>query len=266
LPTARRSGSPHDRATRHNSWPTNVAVTRRRVQYLALFFVLSLASFAVGTRILVSRQAPLTHPLTGRQIAGIATDAGWLDRGAREQEEEPDRALDLIGITPGSVVADIGAGTGYMTVRLAQRVGAAGKVYANDVQPAMLRILQEKLRTQQLSNVEIVEGTDADPHLPDNAIDLALLVDVYHEFAHPQEMLRSIRRSLKPNGRLILVEYRKEDPRIPIAPTHRMSVAEARTEVEAEGFRFDRVIAGLPRQHIIVFLRPAPQPSPEDTK
>ena len=230
-------------------------MTRRRVQYLALFFVLSLASFFVGTRVFVPRPAPSTHPLTGRQIAGIATDASWLDRGVREQEEAPDRALDLIGIAPGSVVADIGAGTGYMTLRLSQRVGAAGKVYANDVQPAMLHVIEEKVRAQQLSNVEVVQGTDTDAHLPDNAIDLALLVDVYHEFSHPQQMLRSIRRSLKTNGRLILVEYRKEDPRIPIAPTHRMSVADARIEVEAEGFRFDRVVQGLPRQHVIVFLK-----------
>ena len=240
-------------------------MTRRRVQYLALFFVLSLALFFVGTRVFVPRQAPSTHPLTGRQIAGIATDGGWLDRGLREQEEEPDRALDLIGIAPGSVVADIGAGTGYMTLRLSQRVGAAGKVYANDVQPAMLHVIEEKVRAQRLSNVEIVQGTDADAHLPDNAIDLALLVDVYHEFSHPQQMLRSIRRSLKANGRLILVEYRKEDPRIPIAPTHRMSVDEARTEVEAEGFKFDRVVEGLPRQHIIAFKKP-PSPGSEDTK
>ena len=109
----------------------------------------------------------------------------------------------------------------------------------------MLHVIEEKVRAQRLSNVEIVQGTDADANLPENAIDLALLVDVYHEFSHPQQMLRSIRRSLKTNGRLILVEYRKEDPRIPIAPTHRMSVDEARTEVEAEGFRFDRVVAGI---------------------
>ena len=106
-----------------------------------------------------------------------------------------------------------------------------------------------------MTNVEIVLGTETETRLPDNAIDLALLVDVYHELWHPQEMLRSIRRSLKPGGELVLVEYRKEDPTIPIAPTHRMSVADARKEVEAVGFTFERVVPGLPRQHIIVFRR-----------
>jgi ubiquinone/menaquinone biosynthesis C-methylase UbiE len=140
-----------------------------------------------------------------------------------------------------------------MTTRIARIIGPAGKVYAEDIQPAMLQIVQDKARTGQFANIELVLGTDVDARLPENAIDLALLVDVYHEFQHPQEMLRSIRRSLKTGGQLVLVEYRKEDPTIPIAPAHRMSTADARTEVEAEGFTFDRVIPGLPRQHIIVF-------------
>jgi ubiquinone/menaquinone biosynthesis C-methylase UbiE len=153
------------------------------------------------------------------------------------------------------VVADVGAGTGYMTILLARRVGPAGKVYASDLQPAMLQIIRDKARAQRLSNVNIVQGKEDDARLPENAIDLALLVDVYHELWRPQEMLRSIRRSLKPDGELILVEYRKEDPSIPIADTHRMSVADARAEVEAEGFTFDRLVPGLPRQHIIEFRR-----------
>ena len=171
---------------------------------VAVVLILSVASFWIGTRVLVTRQAPHIHPLTGRQIAGIATDAHWMDRASREEEEDPERALDLIGIAPGAVVADIGAGTGYMTVRLARRVGASGRVYANDVQPEMLRVIKEKVRTLQLSNVEVVQGTEADAHLPANALDVAVLVDVYHELSRPQEMLRSIGQSLKPNGRLIL--------------------------------------------------------------
>jgi ubiquinone/menaquinone biosynthesis C-methylase UbiE len=142
-----------------------------------------------------------------------------------------------------------------MTTRIARLVGPSGKVYANDLQPAMLEIIRNKAQSEQLVNVDVVQGTDTDAHLPDDAMDLALLVDVYHEFWHPQEMLRSIRRSLKSGGRLVLVEYRKEDPSIPIADTHRMSVAEARTEVEAEGFTFERLVPGLPRQHIIIFRK-----------
>jgi predicted methyltransferase len=227
----------------------------RAWRLVPLFVILGLASFFTGTRLLTTRPTPPIHPLTGRQIAGVATDANWLDRTAREQEEEPDRALELIGIAPGMIVADVGAGTGYMTMRLARRVGPTGKVYANDLQPPMLQIIQAKARDQQFSNVVSVQGAEDDAHLPEDAIDLALLVDVYHEFWRPQEMLRSIRRSLKPNGQLVLVEYRKEDPSIPIADTHRMSVADARTEVGAEGFTFDRLVPGLPRQHIIEFRR-----------
>jgi ubiquinone/menaquinone biosynthesis C-methylase UbiE len=240
----------------HGHWTEQqrpLVVTIRR-RFLILVCLLALVAFYAGTR-LITTQRPPVHPLTGRQIAGLATDARWLDRAAREEEEEPERALDLIGITPGSAVAEIGAGTGYMTIRIARRVGTSGKVYANDLQPALLEILQRKARQEHLSNVEIVLGTQVDARLPDNSIELALLVDVYHEMWFPQQMLRSIRRSLKPRGRLVLVEYRKEDPHIPIAFTHRLSVAEARTEVEAEGFVFDRVVSGLPRQHIIIFRR-----------
>ena len=227
--------------------------SRRR--FLAILIPLALAAFYAGTHLVPRRPAAPVHPITGRQIAGVATDAAWLDRAAREQEEAPAEALALIGIRSGMVVADVGAGSGYMTTRIARLVGPSGKVFANDIQPAMLRILREKAAAEQLSNIDIVLGTETDARLPSGAIDLALMVDVYHELWHPREMLQSIRRSLKPDGRLVLVEYRKEDPRIPIAPTHRMSVADARAEVEAEGFRFERVIGGLPRQHIIVFDR-----------
>lgn len=227
----------------------------RGARFTVLVALLALASLYVGLRVGRGGLAPQRHPLTGRQIAGIATDASWLDRAARQREEAPDKALMLIGLRPGMVVADIGAGSGYMTTRIAHIVGPAGKVYANDIQPAMLRIVQTKVEADHLRNVELVLGTDVDTRLPEQAIDLALLVDVYHEFQHPREMLQSIRRSLKPNGRLVLVEYRKEDPTVPIAPTHRLSVAEAKTEIEADGFRFDRIIEELPRQHIIVFRR-----------
>jgi predicted methyltransferase len=229
------------------------ATRRRPVRFIVALALFGLTAFWSALHLAAPRLVRPTHPLTGRQIAGMATDASWLDRAERDQEEAPGRALDLIGIVPGMVVADVGAGSGYMTVRLAQRVRPTGKVYANDLQPAMLRALQSKARAEPLANVEIVEGTETDARLPAGVMDLALLMDVYHEFSHPQEMLRSIRSSLKPGGRLVLVEYRAEDPTIPIAPTHRMSVADARREVEAAGFTLVQVIEDLPRQHIIVF-------------
>jgi predicted methyltransferase len=228
-----------------------------RTATLALSGLLGLASFYAGASLVGTGAPPAVHPLTGRPIAGIATDARWLERDARAQEEKPDQALAVIGIHPGMVVADIGAGSGYMTMRLATLVTPAGRVYANDIQPAMLGIIQGKVNAAHLANVTVIRGSETDAHLPQNSIDVALLVDVYHEMSYPQEMLRSIHRSLKADGRLVLVEYRKEDRRIPIADAHRMSVANARAEIEPESFRFDRLASDLPRQHILIFRKVA---------
>lgn len=185
---------------------------------------------------------------------GVA-GSGWLDRSERETEEAPELALDAIGIRKGQVVADVGAGTGYFTLRIARRVGAEGKVYANDVQPEMLDKLRANAQREKLSNIETVLGSVADPKLPAGKIDMVLLVDVYHEFSQPQEMLQHIRAALKPDGRLVLLEYRKEDPAIPIRQEHKMSVTEVKAEVEAEGYKLDKVVETLPRQHIIVFRK-----------
>jgi SAM-dependent methyltransferase len=197
------------------------------------------------------------HPLTGRRIAPVmgAGGADWLERGERETEENPDGALDAIGIKPGMVVADVGAGTGYMSLRMAKRVGPTGKVYANDVQPEMLRRLRQNAANAKLANIETVLGTETDPKLPPGQLDLILLVDVYHEFSQPQRMLRKIREALKPDGRLVLLEYRKEDPNIPIRPEHKMSVQEVKTEIEAEGFHLSQVLETLPRQHILILTK-----------
>lgn len=228
--------------------------TRHRwTRLIPIGIVLGLLAFLAGLQVVGRQPAHSVHPLTGRAIAGIASDARWMDRTSREQEEQPERALDLIGVVPGATVADVGAGSGYMTIRLANRVGPSGKVYANDLQPALLQFVRDKAKRAGLVNVETVLGTDDDARLPEHAIDLALLVDVYHEFSQPRKMLQSLSRALKPDGRLVLLEYRKEDPSIPIADTHRMSVADLRTEIEAEGFRFEKTIEGLPRQHIIIF-------------
>jgi SAM-dependent methyltransferase len=185
-----------------------------------LLLLLSAASAALAFQ--------ATHPITGRRIAGVMGVGGadWLERPERETEEQPDKALDALGLKPGMIVADIGAGTGYMSLRMAKRVGPTGKVYANDLQPEMLRMLRENAAEAHLTNVETVLGAEADPKLPKGQMDLVLLVDVYHEFSQPQQMGRKIRESLKADGRLVLLEYRKEDPKIPILPEHKMSVAE----------------------------------------
>ncbi len=227
----------------------------KQTRFVALCSVLVLvASAIIAAQQIVS---PGVHPISGRRYALTMSYLGadWLDRSERVQEEEPDAALDAIALAPGSIVADVGAGSGYMTVKMAKRVGATGKVYANDIQPQMLTILRQRLEREKVPNVELVLGTMDDPKLPANTIDLILMVDVYHEFAEPQPMLRKMRDSLKTGGRLVLLEYRKEDPSIPIRPDHKMSVAEAKMEVEAEGFTLSKVDERLPRQHILVFTK-----------
>lgn len=213
--------------------------------------------FLIGLSCILPGLAQSEHPLTGRKIAPVmgAGGAGWLERSERESEEAPEKALDALDLQKGMAVADVGAGTGYFSLRMARRVGPEGKVYANDVQPEMLDKLRANAAKAKLGNVETVLGSEADPKLPANALDLVLLVDVYHEFSQPQEMLQHIRASLKPSGRLVLLEYRKEDPAVPIRPEHKMSVVEVKTEVEAEGYRLDKVIETLPRQHIIIFKK-----------
>jgi len=195
------------------------------------------------------------HPVTGRQFAGVMGPggAGWLVRSEREQEEEPDKALAALEIPKGAKVADIGAGVGYFTWRIADVVGPAGMVYANDIQPEMIQMLKKNIAERGLTNVKPVLGKIDDPMLPKSTIDLALLVDVYHEFSEPQKMLDRIRESLKPDGRLVLLEYRKEDPKVPIRPEHKMAVAEVKAEVEPEGFKLEKVLEILPRQHILIF-------------
>lgn len=197
------------------------------------------------------------HPVSGRKIAPVMGVGGadWLDRNERAGEEHPDAALDALQLKPGMVVADIGAGTGYMTLRMAKRVGPTGKVYAVDVQQEMLRRLRQNAADAGFSNIELILGSQADPKLPAGKLDLILLVDVYHEFSQPQAMARKMREALKPDGRLVLLEYRKEDPLIPIRPEHKMSVEEVKMELEPEGFRMDQVIETLPRQHILILKR-----------
>jgi SAM-dependent methyltransferase len=224
-------------------------MTRRRLK--RFLYILPVAVFSLGL------YAEDVHPITHRQIAHVMGSAGadWLVRPERESEEHPELALDVLDIKRNSVVADIGAGVGYYTWRLAVRVGPNGTVYGEDIQQAMLDGLAKTVKARGLTNVRPVLGDIEDPKLPANSLDLVLLVDVYHEFSEPEKMLDHIRDSLKPGGRLVLLEYRAEDPNVPILPEHKMTVSQVRAEVEPEGFRFDKTIEVLPWQHIIVFRR-----------
>ncbi|MGJ5820637.1 class I SAM-dependent methyltransferase [Paludibaculum fermentans] len=197
------------------------------------------------------------HPVTGRAYAGVMGMGGasWLDRSDREREENPQLAVKLLEVPAGAVVGDVGAGSGYYTELLSGRVGLSGKVYASDLQPGMLRLIRERIEKKGLRNVEVVQASEDSPKLPPATLDLVLLVDVYHEFSKPQEMLRAIRASLKPGGRLVLLEFRKEDPSVPIREEHKMSVAGVRAELEPEGFRFEKVLPDLPWQHILIFRK-----------
>jgi ubiquinone/menaquinone biosynthesis C-methylase UbiE len=228
---------------------------RRTIRALGLVLcALGLVPWALG---LDAAQTSGVHPLSGRRYAltmGVA-GADWLDRAERAREEDPDRALRAIRVQSGWVVADIGAGSGYWTERLSRAVGSTGRVYANDIQQGMLDILRRRIDRAKIGNVELVLGTQSDPRLPRDALDLAIMVDVYHEFSEPQAMLRRIREALKPDGRMVLLEYRGEDPSVPIRPEHKMTVAQAKLEVEAEGFTLATVNGDLPWQHILIFQR-----------
>jgi ubiquinone/menaquinone biosynthesis C-methylase UbiE len=215
------------------------------------------SAIIVTTALAIAAQQAGVHPLSGRRYALTMSVEGadWLDRSERDLEEDPDRAIDVLKIEKGSTVADVGAGSGYMTVKLSKKVGPQGKVYATDIQQGMLDLLAKRLTRSKITNVVAVLGTQDDPRLPPGAVDLILMVDVYHELSQPQVMLRRLHDSLKPGGRLVLVEYRKEDPDIPIRPEHKMSVAEAKIEVEAEGFKLAKTNEDLPRQHILIFTR-----------
>jgi FkbM family methyltransferase len=201
----------------------------------------------------------------GRTIARACSflGAAWLDRPEREESEKPEAVLDALDVHAGMTVADVGAGTGYFTLRLARRVGKTGKVIATDVQPEMIATLSERVALAGLDNVEAVVVSDKDAKLPVGKVDLALLVDVYHELGDPAGTMQQVRAALAPTGRLVLVEYRGEDPQVPIRAEHKMTLAQVRHELEPMGFRFVESMEFLPAQRVIVFVRDdAPKATP----
>ena len=190
----------------------------------------------------------------GREIAQVLGEGGmqWLERPARDDVELPGRVVGALNLSPSDVVADIGAGTGYFTFRMAPEV-PAGRVLAVDILPEMVARIRARADSMGVDNVRAILGTRMDPRLPDEAVDVALIVDAYHEFSHPREMMTNIVQSLEPGGRLVLVEYRGEDPTLPIKPLHAMTERQARLEMEAVGLRWRATVDILPRQHIMIF-------------
>lgn len=197
---------------------------------------------------------PSTH-YRGREIAQTMhwKGAEWLMRETREKEENGARMLEALDVQPGWTVCDLGCGNGYHTLPLARLVGSEGRVYAVDIQPEMLDLLAERAEAVGIENIERVLGGPADPNLPAASCDLILLVDVYHELSHPERMLRAIRRALKPGGRLVLVEFRAEDPDVPIKPLHKMSKAQILAELVPNGFELVETFDELPWQHVMLF-------------
>ena len=194
----------------------------------------------------------------GREIAKVMGHQamGWLERESRQREEKPDLTVENLDLEPDDVVADIGAGSGYFSFRMAQQV-PEGKVYAVDIQPEMLEAIASRQKDRQVENIETVLGAEDNPKLPPESIDLAFMVDAYHEFAYPREMMEGIVKALKPGGRVVLLEYRKENPMIMIKPLHKMTQKQVKKELKAVGLKWEKTKQFLPEQHFLLFSKPA---------
>lgn len=195
----------------------------------------------------------------GREISHVMGHlaADWLERPERNTEENTELLVKSLPVKEGDVIADIGAGTGYFTRQLAAKVGPKGKVFAVDIQPEMITLLTNRMAALNISNVQAFLGTITDPKLPPASVDWVLMVDVYHEFSHPYEMMQAICKSLKPTGKVIFVEFRGEDPEVPIKPLHKMTEAQVRKEMSVQPLEWRETIGVLPRQHIIIFEKKA---------
>ena len=191
----------------------------------------------------------------GREIAHVMGPGGilWLERAEREIEEKPQLLIDALEIKPGQTVADLGAGSGYYSFRIAPLVGSSGKVLAIDIEPAMLEVIAERAERERIVNVATVRASARDPNLMPDTVDLLFMVDVYHELEYPYEVMTKVRAALKSGGRVALIEYRAEDPKVAIKPVHKMSERQVRREMEAAGFKHVKTVRSLPLQHLIVF-------------
>ena len=195
----------------------------------------------------------------GREISHVMghLGAGWLERPSREREERTDLLMERLPLGPGDTAADLGAGTGYFSLPMAERVGPTGRVFAVDIQPEMLQIIQERVERDGISNIDTILATETDPRLPPDSVDMLLMVDAYHEFSYPREVMQGVVRGLRPGGRVVLIEYRGEDPMVPIKPLHKMTQQQAITEMRAVGLEWQETLDILPQQHFMVFRKPA---------
>jgi ubiquinone/menaquinone biosynthesis C-methylase UbiE len=208
--------------------------------------------------LLAAQQPPIPEARTeyqGRVIAQTMhwQGAGWLIRHKRDREEATLTMREQLQLKPGMSVCDMGSGNGYHTLPMAEAVGKEGKVFAVEVQPEMIEMLHQRARDKGITNIVSIIGEPHDPKLPAGSCDMILLVDVYHEFSHPEPMLAGMRQALKPAGVIVLVEFRAEDDSVPIKPEHKMSKAQILKELTSNGFRLVREFDELPWQHMMFF-------------
>ncbi len=215
------------------------------------------AAAASDTDSVADESIPASKQYKGRVIAVTMHYLGapWLTRDSRQREEDCVMLLKALNIKPGQVVCDMGCGNGFYTLQLAKLVGPEGRVLAVDIQPEMLHLLSERAKEEEISNIQPILGTQTDPKLPSEGVDLILLVDVYHEFSHPEPMLKSMRAALKPGGRIALAEFRKEDPKVPIKLEHKMTKKQILKEFPPNGFKLVEQFDKLPWQHLMFFER-----------
>jgi ubiquinone/menaquinone biosynthesis C-methylase UbiE len=231
----------------------------RPYKFLLILFVLPVTcAFAQKQDSIYTHKTPSSNGTgkvyMGREIAGIMSFDGvsWLERNSRVKEENTNLAISKLPVTKNSVVADIGAGSGFYTFRIAPKV-AEGKVFAVEIQDDAIAYLKNKSGELKLNNVEVIRGAEKSPNLPDHSIDLAIMVDVYHELLFPKEFLAAVKKALKPKGKLLLLEYKQEDPAVAIKPEHKMSVNQVEKELNASGFRLTENGQFLPIQHFLIF-------------
>jgi ubiquinone/menaquinone biosynthesis C-methylase UbiE len=231
-------------------------------RHVAIRLVFAFIFSAVVAQLAVVKSSYGDSPATsgsymGREIATTMhySGADWLTRESRQREEDCKRLLEELHVKPGQAICDMGCGNGFYTLKLARLAGVKGKVYAVDIQQEMLDMLQRRVKAAKLTNVVPLLGSETDPRLKENSLDLVLMVDVYHEFSQPEAMLKAIRKSLKLDGRIALAEFRAEDPNVPIKPEHKMSKKQILKEFTANGLKLTSQFDKLPWQHLMYFTR-----------